>query len=524
MPEAAYSVSYPGLQITRCDFLFTHGIDPSVAVVHGIATVPPTATGDLVFMNFGQPIMTFRQCALDPTTVSNPLVRRGFRMRFNICDRRWTWRHKLVSGRYNVRATDATIIPSTKKTYREILEILLKALGETNFTIKIPNEDLEPPETIWYEQRADLQLAWLCDRIGCLITLGLDDVVSIIPNGEGPTYPANGLEFSSILDTTPSAWPKKVYATYAPTRFQMKIKLEAVGLDRDGSVKPINSLSYSPGNWSLQVPGIYNDVASEDDRELARETVYRWYRIKEFAGAGIKLPKREYGISSINDIVLLNEVVKKTSNEYPRRPYLEGRFFNSDLTGLNEQEGEFSYWDDEFELDLEQGIVKFPYPVFKVSDVGHHDPAELYLTCAFNARKNPTSGLWGRNVEYVMASSPGAEGNIVQVEEPDVFHYVIQEYTDDSPTKVVENLNLINEQGDMLARSYAKHWEAIPQMSVQWNGIIPYPVTGNIHQMRWRIGGGAPVTWGGKNVEYRYMSPSVNERRLRHEAARSHHL
>jgi len=446
-------------------------------------------------------------------------------MRWCVLDRRWRWEHKLITGRYNLRLSDATIREDTKKTYRELLEIVLKALGETDYLIDIPDESLEAPQVDWMKQRADLQLAWLCDRIGCLITLGLDNKVSIIQNGKGPIYPPNGLELVPFFDTTPTAWPKKTVATFAPTRFQMKVKLEAVGLEATGGVYPINDLEYAPGNWDEQVPGIFNDVLDETDRELARQTVYRWYRIKEFAGDTLSLPA-DYSITTIEDILPLHTglVDNDVANNYPQRPVLEGRFFNSDLTGLNEQEGEFSRFDDEFEVDYEQGIVKLPYPVYKVKDDGHQEPAELFLTCSFCARKGPTEGWWNKDVEWEIANSLGKEGDVVQVEQADVFHFVVQEYNQDAPSTVTDNKSVIDAMGESLAKSYAKHWENIPKMSMEWNGIITYPVTGNLHMMRWRVGGGPPVTWGGKNVEYRYMSPSYRERKLRLEVSRRLHL
>lgn len=525
--EHAYSLSFPGLQITRGDFLFTHGISPSVAVVHGVARATLPRIGDLVFSDFGAPFMTFRDCALDPTLMEMPLTKRGFRFRYNIVDRRWRWKYKLISGRYNVRLSDATIRQDTKKTYYELLAILLKALGEENYIIDLPYPDLEPPEVHWYRQRVDLQLAWLCDRIGCLIVLGLDNRVSIIPSGKGPIYPVNGRELSARIPTTPSAWPKEVVATYAPTRYQMKIELEAVGLERDGSIVPIADLSYCPANgWALQVSGIFDDVVDDTDRELARKTVYRWYRVKQFADGTLKLPEQEKPLSAIDNILpLLEGLIVKTSDNKPQRPILEGYFFNGDMKGINEQsDAQLCRWDDDLVIDYEKGIVQLPYGVYWVSDEGHQTPAMLFLTAAFNARINPTDGWIHHEEKYTMPTSPAAEGITVQVEQPDVFRFLVQEYDGTDATSVATNKDLLATQGQFLAKSYARHFEAIPQLSVQWNGIHPYPITGNIHMIRWHVGGGPPTTWGGKNVEYRYMSPSYSERKLRHETSRSLHL
>lgn len=522
-----YAATFPGLKLTRVDFLFTHGISPSTAVVYAIAEpeVPPVAVGDLMFLQDGVPIMTFKDCAVDQSTTTPPITKRGYRMRRTIVDRRWKWKYCLISGRYNARYPDGVLRDDTEVTYKELLEIVLKALGETSYDIDLPEPDLEAPSVDWYRQRADLQLAWLCDRIGCLVVLGLDNRILIVPNGKGPIYPANGLELEPFIDTTPSSQPKEVVATFAPTRFQMKVHLEAVGLDTDGSVQPIADLSYSPDDWTTEIPGIFGGVADDEDRQRARDTVYRWYRVKEFAGGSLDLPVEEYTISEIDDILpLLPGLVVATENYYPQRPILEGYFFNSDLKGINEEEAGYARWDDAFVIDYQHGIVKLPYPVVYLEEDGSQTEADLYLTCAFQAREEPTAGFWEHEYAYELQPGATAGYGCVQVEQPDMFRYVVQEYNEADPSTVSDNIADMDAHGEKLAKSYARHWLAVPQMSMQWNGIVVYPVGGNVHQMRWTVGGGPAMTWGGKNLEYRAMSPSYSERKLRHEAARSLHL
>lgn len=519
--EFLYAATFPGLQITRADFLFTHGINPSVAVAYAVAVAPGAAYGDLVFSCNGEALLTFKDCAIEQSTLTPPITKRGFRMRIAIVDRRWKWRYQYVSGRYNVRKSDSTVREDTEKTYRELLEIVLEALGEADYEIVLPEENLEAPAVEWYKERADLQLAWLCDRIGCLIVLGLDNRIYIGPNGMGPIYPPNGLEFEPYIDTYPADHPAEVHAVFAPTRFQMKVQLEAVGLDTDGAVKPIDELSYAV-DWESEIPGVWGSVPDGEERQLARDTVYRWFRVKEFAGGGLDLPVDEYTISEIDDILpILPGLVTASENNYPTRPFVDGYFFNSDLKGINEEEDAFARWDDAFVLDYEHGIVKFPYPVYKVTSAGARTIPELYLNCAFEARSDPMGGKWGYEYAYAIGQQLSVGAGYVQVDQADAFQYVVQNYADEEPTDITENTTVVEEQGGFLARSFALHYEAVPQMSMQWNGIIPYPVCGNVHTMRWQVGGGPAMTWGGKNLDYRHMAPSYPERKLRHETRRA---
>jgi hypothetical protein len=272
-------------------------------------------------------------------------------------------------------------------------------------------------------------------------------------------------------------------------------------------------------------------VTADSDRQLARDTVYRWYRVWELLPEGLELPIDENTVSEIDNILpLFPHLLQPTDDNRAQPAYIEGYFFNGDLKGINEEEGDmdaktgFARWDDQFQLDCERGIVKFPYPVYYVDPDGHQSEADLYLTCSFCVRELPTDGFIEHEVSYYLASQPNTGYGYDQVEQADVYRCVIQEYEDEEATSVIDNQQLLDEQGLLLARSYAKHHEAVPQAAMQWNGIVVYPINGNVHQMRWRLGGGPAITWGGKNVAYNYMSPSYQETKLRREVSRSLHL
>lgn len=524
-----FGVTFPELKLTRGDMLLTHGIAPSVCVAYAVAEPTDAMYGDLAFTDGDMPILTFKDCAIDQYTLTPPAVRRGFRYRVLILDRRWKWKHCLISGRYNVRLADGTIKADTKKTYKEVLEILLKALGETSYDIRLTEEGLEPPEVNWSSQRADLQLAYLCDRVGCLIVLRLDNTIKIVPYGEGPTYPTTGFELNPVIDTNPSALPKYVAATLGPTKFQMKIKLEAVGVDRDGSIRPIDELTYKPdAGWKYEIPGVFANVPDGEERQLARDTVYRWYRIQAFADGTKELPDSDYTIENITDILPLLPQLADVSDDTADTPFLDGYFFNSDLKGINEETGEFSRFDEEFELDTERGIVKLPYAVFKViaagDAVGHQDPAELYLTAAFYARKNPVSALWFYEYSHEINKRSTNGYGTAQVEQLDMFRCLIQEYIEKTRTTLRDNKTNVEEQARMLAESHAKIYTALPTMSMQWNGLYKIDIDGNVPMLRWLVGGKAATTWGGKNLEYHYQTMSRSEKRLRYESARALHL
>ena len=105
-----------------------------------------------------------------------------------------------------------------------------------------------------------------------------------------------------------------------------------------------------------------------------------------------------------------------------------------------------------------------------------------------------------------------------------MFRCLIQHYSDLSKTTLSDNRNDVNDQARMLAESNAKIYTALPTMSMQWNGLYPIDLDGNVHMLRWLVGGKAATTWGGKNLEYHYQTMSRSEKRLRYESARALHL
>ncbi len=63
--------------------------------------------------------------------------------------------------------------------------------------------------------------------------------------------------------------------------------LVAVGLETDGSIKPLGDLSYGPGKpgvhvdtWDDIVADFISLSADKDRRECAQASVYKWFRVR----------------------------------------------------------------------------------------------------------------------------------------------------------------------------------------------------------------------------------------------------
>jgi hypothetical protein len=525
--------TFPGLFISRADMVLSHGVTPSVCCVVAVPQSTSITTGDLVLGDAGVPVIVFRDCAMDHNWDSPPYVKRGQRSNFRILDRRWRWKGCRISGRYNVRRPDALPRETTKKSYRELIELLLFALGEMSPPdITVPCADKDGPTVEWACARADLELAQLVENIGGVIVLGLDDLIHIVANGTGPIIPPNGRERIPQNNFLPATSPWASRADYGPTRFQSKILLEAVGLDNTGEVVALDDLSYKPsGGWRLQVPGVYNDVTDDDDRALARESVYKWYRVKTQKDGSLTLPGGIETISDITDILpLFDDLIippkyigtepSSITNFPPDKAYIEGYFFDGDLKGINENSGELSRWDDAFFLDRERGIVKFDEYMYQVATDGHADEAELYLECSYCARANVYSSPWHYHYDVPTGTGHTEYSGVAITPRKDLFKWVVQSYSGSGYAGVYSNVPTLDTLGQSVADSFANTFRGVPQHDQQWVGIVPYSVNGNVHQMRWVVGGGPAMTYGSMNSEVPHFGPTNRERRIREEVDR----
>ena len=244
--------------------------------------------------------------------------------------------------------------------------------------------------------------------------------------------------------------------------WEFDFPLEPVGLDVDGSIKPIEELSFMPptyyndsgediGRWRYVDPVTMNGVQGRvtnseetyaDEIKLAKETVWRWYRIG-LPEKLTKMPLTDEKVVSINqffpllDYQLEYEEITETqrvslgdsaydpefqtrkpqlvwgqyyaedgSKDDNTQELLQGRPFNfpvsTDLskTRINEDGKKVLLYGSliypkGFRVDQERRIVVFADPVYKLTDApsgSYYDKPKLYLRTACNFYNDQTRG------------------------------------------------------------------------------------------------------------------------------------
>lgn len=569
--------TFPGLNSIRSgSFTLSHGISPSAAVIEITPQNNFAVQGGTLEITYGGTAISFPDCRLDMASLTVGTDGRTWSLR--VLDRRWKWEFGHISGSYNLRKPSGHINPATEKSPRELATLLLRGMGEYQFDVQqIPNETR--PLVEWSYDNPAEQLQQLCDTLGCRVVLGIDNKVRICRLGNGANLPTDKVSTAGY-GFDPPEMPDSLLFVAAPTKYQMKFVLEAVGLDTDGEVKLIKDLSFNPQGvgevhgWANQQPDVLpalmgTDTLSEQKRQFALTTVFRWYRVKEPATLDWKVPW--YGtIKSIKQILPLipNLLTEETplGERLPQsqQAYIEGKFYNSigdPKTFVNTPRG--TKYPGGFSIDSERGIVQFSDPVYRfvrcetnleknnstdaIVHAGSYAyfPAELVLECVVNVHdyndRHPerfTKEQRLTNQKFstrpkvikrddvaltVRAQYQAAQSIAYGLSDASTIASATAPLTPYVQTNVVTNekdtgLNGINSSGvKSIANYYIAEERAtyLPKESLEtsYSAIVPINPDGVIQQVSWSVGLSGATTKASKNSEFDLRLPSHSERR-----------
>jgi hypothetical protein len=294
----AFAVGYAAASYT-C----SHGTQPGIltVVVADAGQGNPIDVSAVcdVDLTDGQRSFTIKGCR--PTGANRVRVGDGWGWQVTLEDRRWAWRLRKIDAAYNVRdawATDPAkkIIPVTRVDVHTLATLCLQAMGEAEGSWDLgdlpnPDQDELLPEITWNAANPALSLADLVESYHCrLIYQPIKDRVVIAKEGKGADVPDGSFEVTTPAKVRP-ARPEKVQVIGAPAAFSAALVLEAVGLDLDGSVVPIDQLSYKPKlGWKYSGPPFFPGVVLPakyqakgktlaDVKAACQKSAYRWFRV-----------------------------------------------------------------------------------------------------------------------------------------------------------------------------------------------------------------------------------------------------
>lgn len=520
-------LSFPGLShIHRWSFPLSHGVTPSVCLVDVVPQAAfPNSVGTLQITT-ANGVIEFANVAIDRAAVRRSPT--GTLVGLALYDRRWKWRFGDVSGWYNLRTPKGDLEPTTEKSPRELAALLLDALGETDYSTADLPDDVRP-EVHWDHASPAVELDRLCELLGCRVVLGVDDRVALRSTGMGEPLPDLGVERRESVGIDPPARPSAIRIVGDITRFQTRFRLEAVGEERDGSIVPIDSLSYRPAaGWGAEPP-CFGNVPDATDRVRARKSVFRWYRIRctapnDTAGQ-FQIPGNTLAVTALWQILpLLPGLVQTETNaagfEQPRPPVVDGVYYpwGGDGQNVSDSRRVPVRWT----LDHDRGMVRFQEALVRRTDSDLLEPAELYLTVAHPVRRSNDRQPLRYVRDHALSGAPPGAGAWV-IRRPELRETVLGASLPDSgaasqnsanPTR---NTTTLNAMADALAGEAEA--EVTPQLTadIEYVGLIAISPDGAIQQVEWREGPEGATTRASRNSEF---ATSVAKHAVRREARR----
>lgn len=558
-------ITFPGLEdfaTGNTTVTVSHGTRPSaftfeVADVYGM--VP--RIGRVSITENGREIVGFRDCAI------NDVFRAGGDVRtftVQVLDRRWVWwrGRDVISGRYNVRRPDKTIIEETQKSPQDLAKLCLQALGESGFDIsRLPNkvDKDSAPEIEWDSIPPAQALDELVNLLACRVVLTSADRIAICPNGKGLSLPdvrtkndQNSIQSVAIPDSL------KFIAGH--TRWQGLLKLRPVGLELpsiskkisksktgDGSrIRPVDDLSFAPsGGWKSSSP-LYPDREvtygkDTEERELAQQLaaqcVWRWFQVEgQVIGKTIKLgpvPGCDFEVKYLWQYRISDSILDTAEGENGARTqlaaYVVGQWYDSDLGSSDDSTVVAGNtkpnlrFPESVTIDSENNIVVFPRPMYMVDSSGNYAYPDLYLYCAYTLADAKTRIPDRFTYKKSLPVRPVGTG-AMPVKVDDVFRKVVITHQYKQGAGYLLKSTTPNDDEMTKAANYylgakAQELNFASGTDREYEGFLDISPDGAIQQVTWGLNDGEGFTRASRNTEHSIYVPRYAQRQLTAQVA-----
>lgn len=192
----------------------------------------------------------------------------GFTDVLEILDWRWKWAFGSISGCYNQLDDHGKLVPWLIRSPTELAILCFQAMGVTKYLIDLPPgltqaqglqfATLNPPwlgvvpvtgtnpPVNWVNILPAQALENLANQYGRRVIPRLGDyTIMVAVPGIGKDLPPGSISKDAIVFDSPET-PSGVGVIGGYTKYQVILPLEPVGIEWDGSIRPVNNLSYAP--------------------------------------------------------------------------------------------------------------------------------------------------------------------------------------------------------------------------------------------------------------------------------------
>ena len=483
--------SFPGIyHPVECVYTQTRGVHADVALLKFLPQVQNLPSSGNLTLSWGAESCVVSSCVVDTSSLQYHAD--GIHHTVRAKDKRELWTMAPpISGYYNTYRSGEKV-PERIRSLRDLITLLLTQMGVTSRSTSLAPNDVYP-EVRWMAEAPHLALEKLLRDHGLDITLGFgSNPVTIVVAGTGEPLPV-GNEYMQSLTSDPKLRPEYIRTVFGPSRMQARFSLIAVGLDTDGSWKPIEDLSYAPGGWLSEDPYTLPTVLATEGEEVwnkARTTVFRAYQIIDFPGRGLALPDGSMTLSNIEDVLPLIPRRLDTEDLRVGESYMPFRVFGSYYREVKErgQPSIFETTDIEYELknfsmslDYENGILLFDYePIFLVDNTDSFVPAELYLECCFEVKNqsNYAPIHYYKDVLFDVSGYGYHTVHMLHLFGKSIINYGAEHEPFGAPTTNQERLDIVAiKQAELLTPSLSTEVQqvkvySIPKLSIRCDGAI----------------------------------------------------
>jgi hypothetical protein len=360
--------------------------------------------------------------------------------------------------------------------------------------------------------------------------------VRICRAGEGRDLPDGGLAMNAGLGIERTIQPDELWVVFGPTVYQSKLRLVAVGEETDGSIVPIEKLSYRPADgWGGGSSSAKDNTFTRDGEErstvdLAEESVFRMYRVAGQVTGGLAVPgvKTSFEISSIEQYVLREDLIDASAGDDGVRrthpAFVAGVYYDelADVEGNTKPGTKYPYG---FRIDAARQLVLFDRPVYRMKD-GGDAPADIYLGTSYHLRFAP-GGLLARNTRRRRLGSARRKTGARIEHHPEIFSVFSVAYRESTKVKALRtNREEADGEADYYLDALEREYKQVDRTAdVQYAGLVDICPDGAVQQVSWRVGDGGPaVTRASRNTEANFYVPSYAEKRRRERAERDRRI
>jgi hypothetical protein len=509
---AAGFISFPGvlapqsLIVTR-----TTGVRPDRSILFAQPQPgTPNCSGTAV-LQFG-----FNGVAISMTNVlcdkgTFRISTAGHQQVFVLLDIRWQWSKAFYTQAFNVRQPDGSIESATKFSLQQIAFKLFTKLGITADVSAVSSTYY--PEIVFDHHRVDDALDLLLTDAGYIISLNVDNSVTVYVRGVGATLPYTSDVRNVSITLNPPEIPYWLTVCGSRTLVQSKLWMQPVGIELDGTIMPVNSLSYKPaGGWDGTDLEGFSMIADKETKELCKLAIGKWYQVQSQGDrtqninyGGTNYAPGEIAVDDASQYLplmprLLTSYVDPFGYERSDIPYIEGTVYLGDALA-NPPQGKNS--DDvsridrrEYTLDRENGIVKFkelalrktPGPV-----AGTTTWAKIYLTCAYSIH-DTTSFVKDRFIRRMNLGGIGEDQyKLDEFERQIVVQYAANSVT---PNGIDDNLADLQTDADVFLNQAANQYVVVEGNILFYRAIQPINTDGVTLQVRWDCASPGECPWG----------------------------